>query len=281
MAAVGDLIINVGSVGDSERIDANSHSLQDRIRYNILAATTDLALRVHESPQGKAHLVTVGKKIVNGARQHNRGDIIIYNDSEARFDHWVGFFLDKLRKDFPVVYLEEGMEDQAEAFVRRKKEYNVDRLEDFKPKRAATLHIHRTLVDNMVHAQGQKDKDGNQPQLARNTYEVLKFQMIIVIAHEIVHYLTSFLLGRFPNGDVCLTPPGLTVPRYEDSEAGRYWELTALGGLVEFWAVKNHKLGNRQSGEAYVFVNTRDETPGSRVCEAHIRDINSGCKQAH
>jgi hypothetical protein len=62
---------------------------------------------------------------------------------------------------------------------------------------------------------------------------LFKFQMVISVAHEILHFLTGFLTGNLKPS----TPKGVTAEPYGQprvGEAGRYWESKLLGGFVEF-----------------------------------------------
>ncbi len=62
-------------------------------------------------------------------------------------------------------------------------------------------------------------------------FNVYLFQMAISVAHEMGHFLTGFLTGSARPR----TPPLVTVPG-AGAEAGYWWEVRALGGIVEFYS---------------------------------------------
>jgi hypothetical protein len=104
-------------------------------------------------------------------------------------------------------------------------------------------------MENLVTATGEE----------RN---IFIFQMAISVAYEIIHLLTGFLSGRRePN-----TPPEIAAVGYvgdgDDGEAGRFWEIEALGGIVEFFADPENPDGPNQAGVPYLF---RDLSSGSPV----------------
>ena len=78
-------------------------------------------------------------------------------------------------------------------------------------------------------------------------YSVYKFQMIIAVAHEIGHFLTSFLTGT----DRPATPNNTRVPG-AGPEAGYYWEVAALGGIVAFFADPIDPNNANQPGIPYI-----------------------------
>lgn len=101
------------------------------------------------------------------------------------------------------------------------------------------------------------------------------FQLILSVAHEITHFLTGFLSGP----ERALTPDEVTVPGWTEDggEAGRYWELEFVGGIIEFYA----RPGDRnpdQCGIPYIFTNYLSNSPGKPVSMAYIVRVFDGSK---
>ena len=103
--------------------------------------------------------------------------------------------------------------------------------------------------------------------------DVYIYLMSIAIAHEIVHFFTCFLNG----GDKPITPPNVTIPGWKEAglhggEAGRAWELAALGGIMEFYASPDCRLEIDQPGVPYLFENNLDKAGGQQVSMSYVRD---------
>lgn len=59
-------------------------------------------------------------------------------------------------------------------------------------------------------------------------------------------------------------------------ESGRYWEGLHLGGAVEMWSIVGEPLGNRQSGQAYLFEGGRPSAKGWPVSMDYISRFVQG-----
>ena len=107
-------------------------------------------------------------------------------------------------------------------------------------------------------------------------YRVFVFQMAICVAHEITHTLTGFLTGsaRPPS------PPTVAVPGMNKGEAGRWWELEALGGISEFYAKPNDRRNANQAGTPYIFDDMRLASPGVKISKAYLEHFELGSKRS-
>ncbi|KAH6844654.1 hypothetical protein B0I37DRAFT_166178 [Chaetomium sp. MPI-CAGE-AT-0009] len=133
---------------------------------------------------------------------------------------------------------------------------------------AGVLYVKDSIIMNMVYVRGQPEE------VAGSSYDLYKFQMVVSVAHEIVHFLTGFLTGTMrPH-----TPPGVTAEPYgnkpKSGEAGRYWENDFLGGFLEMWSLPDDPLGARQPGVPMLFLSGKaDQMTGLEVSMSYIDDF--------
>ncbi|WAO86976.1 Hypothetical protein NCS54_00426800 [Fusarium falciforme] len=253
MARVGDLQI---FAGESEGpLPPNS------TRYKIIEASIHLALCILETSQGRRSLVETARAIITASREQGRDSL--YRDSLDNLASWINKFLVRVREDFFTVFIRDiGGEALAER-LEWPGEYN---MADYEAGPVGNLSLNRVLVENMIHAHQRPPPEA---------YARFKFQLSISIAHEVVHFLTGFLLGS-PRSN---TPRGVTLQGWGNmrtGEAGRYWEAALLGGVVEFRSDRNDTLGVRQAGTPYLFPNGRHDTPGRRISLSYITEFVDG-----
>ncbi|XXG99471.1 hypothetical protein Hte_005810 [Hypoxylon texense] len=108
------------------------------------------------------------------------------------------------------------------------------------------------------------------PDVAGNNYDRFKFQMVITVAHEIVHLLTGFLTGTARP----LTPPGVSLRTA--GESGRYWESILLGGVVEIFEDGSDPLRERQAGLPYLIEDSENSAPAQLVSTTYITNFLNG-----
>ncbi|KAK8030213.1 hypothetical protein PG993_011504 [Apiospora rasikravindrae] len=231
-------------------------------RYQIIEAAIHLALSLLESEKGRQSLVDVAKAILEEYNDRGRGHI--YRDSLTNLPGWIDRFLKCLRGDFPSVYISEGIPGEAQA---RRHSWGND-MKKYEAPDAVDLFIHKVLIDNVVYCR-------NNPEITGNAYQLFKFQLGVVIAHEFIHCLTGFFTGTSSAN----TPPNVTLPHYGNTrtgEAGRFWESKLLGGVLEMWSSPEDGLGVRQPGTPYLFEGGGRDKSGRRVSMEYISDFNKG-----
>ncbi|KAK8063186.1 hypothetical protein PG996_007838 [Apiospora saccharicola] len=247
---IRDLHVYTNESGSNVELPSSS------TRYRIVEAAIHLALSLLESPQGRRSLVDVSKAILDNAGQRGH----IYRDSLDNLPAWIDRFLKSIRNDCPGVYIDTTV--KGEAYARRVNWGND--MQKYEAGQAVTIYIHNVLIDNMVYSR-------QHPEITENSYEMFKFQLGLVLAHEIIHCLTGFLLGTTSD-----TPPNVTLDRYGDTkkgEAGRMWEKRLLGGVVEMWSSPQDGLGKRQAGTPYLFDGGRQHAIGRRVSVEYINNF--------
>ncbi|KAH8180135.1 hypothetical protein LIA77_01654 [Sarocladium implicatum] len=224
--------------------------------YKIIFKCVDLALALLESSQGRESLIQVAHRVVEIKKRTRKPHLYRYKEEDM--GAWISTFLRRLRRSFPRVGIAVKLGGEA-ATVRLP--WGGD-MEQYNPVDAAMLYLDRALIDNMVHVHRLRDEP---------SYLIFKFQMVIAIAHEVVHMLVGLLTGETNTG----TPPTMTMEGYNASggESGRYWEAILLGGTVEFWSEKKHKLGNRQAGKPYLFPNCRSDSVGRLIDSSYVNSI--------
>jgi hypothetical protein len=120
----------------------------------------------------------------------------------------------------------------------------------------------------MIYAETQKNS---------NSYDLFKFQMIITVAHEILHLLTGYLTGKKLPG----TPPSISLDSYGNTrtgESGRWWESKVLGGVVEFYEDKKDPLGNMQAGIPWLISGGRSSAEAKLVSMTYVNEFLRGSK---
>lgn len=102
-----------------------------------------------------------------------------------------------------------------------------------------------------------------------DSYNIWMFRMAITIAHELTHFFTGYLTGDSRP----ITPPNVSVRGWPGGEAGRAWELAALGGVVEFWSRSKNR---NDPGEPIIFRDYHQDTPGVPVLMTYVKNFASG-----
>ena len=95
-------------------------------------------------------------------------------------------------------------------------------------------------------------------------YNTYMFVMAISVAHEIGHFLTGFFAGNRPK-----TPPVVTAPGVS-GEAGFFWEMRALGGIIDVVADPRDPNNPDQPGIPYLFPDASRTARGSRISQSYI-----------
>jgi hypothetical protein len=249
--------------GGQVKLDTNS------TRYRIVKAIIHLALCVLETPEGRRSLADIARDIIrardNTPGSKSRRPHHIYTDSPARIPLWIDRFLSSLRADFPgVVIAEQGLQGEAEV---ERYDWGSD-MRDYDSRGAGVLYVKKSIIINMANVLPQHRDDDTI------SYDLFKFQMVVSVAHEMLHFLTGYLTGSATPD----TPPQVNaVPyRLETSrgEAGRNWESNFLGGFVEMWSVDSDPLGPRQPGMPYLFPSgPTSTTAGREVSLAYISEF--------
>ncbi|KAL1863130.1 hypothetical protein Daus18300_008123 [Diaporthe australafricana] len=195
--------------------------------------------------------------IITNRRKNNRQSL--YEGDFTALSGWIDFFLGRMRNDFPMTYLSHM---SGEAATVRQANYMKD-LGSFSPKHMGYLNINRYIINNLILANERNDEKSEN---------LFRFQMIISIGHEIVHFLTGFLTGE--KADKIGTPRETSAPWYgtrDYGEAGRFWEEKFFGGQMEMWEDKSDPLGALQAGKPYLMD---DGNPKSRARAIDIDFIN-------
>lgn len=97
------------------------------------------------------------------------------------------------------------------------------------------------------------------------------FSLCISVGHEVGHFLTAYLTG----GVRPETPKNVKIPG-TSQEAGFFWELQALGGVLGFFSEPGDRSNVHQPGLPYLFPDGRNGMPGQRVSHEWIRNFVNG-----
>ena len=232
-------------------------------RYRIVEAIVHLALSLLETAKGRDSLANVARSIIRerdaapGTRRRRPHHIYPdpvdgTKDSRKKMDYWIEKFLRSMRQGFPPVVI---CVTKGEAAAG--KLHWGDDMAHYVASDAGIPDVSTGIIDNMVNTLSQRStqlRSANR-RTAVDVYDLFKFQMVISVAHEIVHFLTGFLTGTIEPH----TPPGVNAAPYDQTtdgtgEAGRHWESQLLGGFVECWSELDHPLDLRQSGVPYLFA---------------------------
>ncbi|KAH6649498.1 hypothetical protein F5144DRAFT_479665 [Chaetomium tenue] len=263
--AVGNLEVTLVEGREEELLPTTS------TRYRITEAIIDLALALLETPEGKQGLADVATAIIQ-ERDNTPGSLRrrpphIYRDSVENMPFWIDRFLRCMRRNFPPVFIKPT--DGEAAAVKRTWGKS---MEDYQAGGdAGHLEIRDSIISNMVYARQQT------PDVAGDSYSHYKFQMVVSVAHEIVHFLTGFITGTA----VPHTPPGVIAQPFpvsqNNGEAGRYWERELLGGFLEMWSVPDDPLELRQPGEPFLFLSgPLQDSTGMEVSLSYIHEFLEG-----
>lgn len=257
-----------------EDTGGQSELLPTSTRYRIVKAIIHLALCVLETPEGRRSLADTAWAIIrarnNTPGSRSRRPHHIYTDSPARMSYWIDRFLSSMRTNFPgVVIAERGLEGEAEV---EKYDWGSD-MQDYDPRDAGVLHVRKAIVANMTNVLPQHPSDDTI------NYDLFKFQMVVSVAHEMLHFLTGFLTGTATPD----TPPAVNAAPYtevsgDQGEAGRSWQRLLFGGFVEMWSVESDPLGPRQPGTPFLFPSgPSSTTAGREVSMAYVQEfLNQG-----
>ena len=240
---------------------------RDSTRYQLVETLIHLALRLLETPEGRNSLVATATSIMRERDSTRRGPKHIYNRPMSELPQWIDHFLRIMRGNFPLTYLAH-MEGDAMA-VRQGG--TID-MRSFNPKLCGYVDLNRTIISNMILCHPHRKSNFN--------YDRFKFQMVISIAHEIVHFLTGFLTGKNAARD--LTPPRVGLVPYGSAltgEAGRYWEKLLLGGVAEFYFNPSDPMGKSQAGLPYLFPDGSEPSVGAPIDTDYIEAFVEGCKK--
>lgn len=177
--------------------------------------------------------------------------------SFARLNDAITLFLQKMRQGFPDVYLKDLQGVEAGWHPWAPHMYSVASLGAFDPVNAGFMEVeNRASVALLVppvfffhvwppsflsHSCTSANPSKIEPE--KTVYNMARtqnndertmyiFSLIITVAHEGGHCLSTFLTGA----DRPATPPAVSVPRYFGPEAGFHWEALAIGGIVEMWS---------------------------------------------
>ena len=102
-------------------------------------------------------------------------------------------------------------------------------------------------------------------------YQKFLFQMTISVAHEIMHFFTSFLTG---DGRP-VTPRQVGVVGYP-GEIGHLWERIAIGGHIEFYSNPQPAITSPRAGTPFIFTNMSMAAYGKEVPERFVRRFVEG-----
>ncbi|KAJ2904506.1 hypothetical protein MKZ38_007949 [Zalerion maritima] len=227
-------------------------------RHTTVRTIVDRALFIVESRPGRVALRDLAIQIVLGRR--NRGEPCLYPRNDPTFgdmDRFIDLFLNLMRSDAPEFYL---TNTESEAMTRR---YDWARpettLNDFRPGNTGHMELNQKIITSMTDAR------------SNGMYNKYMFQMIISAAHEFSHFVTGFLTGLARP----ITPPTVNVPGVP-REAGYQWEVSALGGIVEFWSDPDNPNDINQPGIPYLFPDGRSESIGRAVSATYIKNLVAG-----
>lgn len=259
-ARVGNLLVHSNENGSYEELPSNS------IRATVVESVIHKALCLLETARGRDSLVDIATSLVKARNDEDPPIPHLYKRPLAEMPQCIDGFLSKIRGDFPYVLLRIT---QGEA-AALKKNWGTD-MAKYDPKTAVELLISRVVVDNMINASQQPER------IAGDSYEMFRFQLIISVAHEITHFLTGFLTGK----ERPLTPKAVGLEGYNTrkiGEAGRYWESTLLGGVVEFYQNHSDPLAERQAGTPYLIDDGLPRSPARQISMKYIHDFLRGSK---
>lgn len=233
-------------------------------KYQIVESCIFLSLRLLESPGGRTSLAQIGRDIVY-FRNKSKTPHPYVNDIK-QMESWITFFLGKMNQCFPTVTLDPKC--AGEAYTIRFPGTND--MTKFNPATCTEMYLNRAMINSMLYCYQRGSNDN---------YRRLKFQMVITIAHEIVHVLTGLLSGEAASRT--LTPPKIRLTgsvRGRWGEAGRRWEEIFLGGVVEFYYDESDSMGDMQAGEAFLFPDGRSDSRGWPVNAAYMNQFADGGK---
>ena len=255
---VGNLFVHTDERGQDESLPPTSH------RYRCVEAILHMALCVLETPRGRDTLAEVGKQLVTERNNSRTPGPLLFQGSLSQMHKCVDHFLQKIRATFPYVYLV-YLKGEAAA---QKLDWGGSDLAQYDPQAAVYLSVNRTIVNNMIYAMQQSSTAGTN-------YKRFKFQMVISLAHEIIHCFTGYLTGN----SRALTPETISMPGFTQGiagESGRYWENLFFGGAILFYKDSNDPLGTRQAGIPYLVSGAFMSSEARRVSEDYIINFLSG-----
>lgn len=246
--------------GQNEKLEPTS------TRYQEVERCIQMALIVLESQSGRNSLLDTAKDIITNRRSKNKPTL--YTGDFSDLSRWIDVFLRCMRNDFPMTYLAH-MKGEAMA-VRQAN--NMKAMSSFSPKHMGYMDVNRYIINNMISARARKDV---------RTETLFRFQMVISIGHEIVHFLTGFFTGD--KADKIGTPPRTAVAGYGTNvrgEAGRFWEQSLLGGQLEMWEDKANQLGILQAGQPYLMDDGQAKSRARVVNYGYIEQFIAGSKSS-
>ncbi|KAK8004637.1 hypothetical protein PG989_004356 [Apiospora arundinis] len=249
---------------------------KDSITFRAVTTCINLGLRLLESPQGKAALVSIGQGVVSNRAKFEH----IYEDNPQNMPWWVELFLARLRASFPSALLTNRLAGEG-ATLRANWGQGGVKMRQWDPKDAGNLKLNKLIIYHLIRA-GRKSAQNEQPRDAHVcAYERFLFLMGITVAHELVHFFVGFLTGYdAPStpGEVSFLPSIYNIPiaggRYV-GESGRAWEGVVFGGIVETIENRSSPLGVYQSGDLYLI--DANETV-RKVDHASVKRILALCK---
>ncbi|KAI1325017.1 hypothetical protein F5Y16DRAFT_423441 [Xylariaceae sp. FL0255] len=208
-------------------------------RYKTVRSIVESALLLLNRSHSKRCLARTAQEIILGHYSKNlkslwqsqrRGQI-----SFSDMPNFIDFFLATTRRNFPDIRLTHKL--PGEAVSERFKWSDADStVYDWNPREAVRLNISRKIINSMIATKNVTE------------YNVFMYQIIISVAHEILHFLTGAVNG----GDYPKTPDTLIIGR-GNGEAGFFWELHALGGITKFYAPFSRPRDTEQPGIPYIF----------------------------
>ncbi|KGQ06474.1 hypothetical protein BBAD15_g8209 [Beauveria bassiana D1-5] len=230
------------------------HSISDvEPVWITLESALDVALCLHETPEGIQALTDLGVLIVQGLFRLGNGHTF-GNRNMSEMRRHVILFLQIVRRRFPQVYIRSSGRSDA---ITDRRMWGTD-VDDYDPKVAARFYVRDWIVDEVI----------RDPSRAN----IFKFHLVIALAHEIVHLFVGYLTGD-PN---VLTPPNLSARGHGSStagESGNYWERTFLGGTLEMWFPRG-SVEAPGSAHAYLLLETsRGPRMARRISPTYIDNM--------
>jgi hypothetical protein len=260
--------LDIYADGDSAPLPSSSE------RYQLVEVLVESALSLLETAEGRDSLVQVAQSIIRARSSIDPPVAHLYvgRAAERSLSYWIDHFLNIMRRNFPIIELQKTHFD-AMAFRKG----GTNNMANFDPRTMGHMVLNIRLLSQMLYHRRLRQSEDPEEQAARGyadvNYSRFKFQIIITIAHELVHFLTAFLTGeeshQFGTPEtVCLD--GYGMPPF--GEAGRYWEKILLGGVVEYYQVERvpSNIKSKQAGEPYLLANGLSSAEAKPISMSYI-----------
>ncbi|KAK2799481.1 hypothetical protein FQN50_008453 [Emmonsiellopsis sp. PD_5] len=204
--------------------------------YTYVASAINLAFPVLANPWSRRVLINIALLFDNSKNQSR-----LFQGNENKAAANVDWFMSTVQRRPPPIVLDDNIVDIDCLAYHPRLPWDGDHG-NF-PFETQGVHLNTKRVQDMVAAgNGYSEESGQR-------FRNFQFAFAATFVHEIgAHLLITWLGGGRLN-----TPANMAIPGYElpnrPGEAGRYFELHAFGGTMEYY--RDNQQDNGQSGVPY------------------------------